>query len=60
MAAAAYSVRLLTEAADASQPTVLFSAVATGALVYGAVLLLTRPQAVRDLINLARPRATLA
>jgi len=60
MAAAAYSVRLLAEHADATQPTVLFSAVATGALVYGAVLLLTKPQAVRDLIDLARPKASLA
>ena len=59
MAAAAYSVRLLAERADASQPTVLFSAVATGAIAYGAVLLVTRPQAVRDLVSLARPNATL-
>jgi PST family polysaccharide transporter len=60
MAAAAYSVRLLAEHAHASQPTILFSAVATGALVYGGVLLLTRPQAVRDLIALARPKAGAA
>jgi O-antigen/teichoic acid export membrane protein len=59
MAGAAYGVRLLAEHASASQPTVLFSAVATGALVYGGILLLIRPQAVRDLINLARPKADL-
>jgi lipopolysaccharide exporter len=59
MAAAAYAVRSLAEHAHASQPVVLFSAVATGALVYGGILLLTRPQAVRDLVALARPKASI-
>jgi PST family polysaccharide transporter len=59
MGAAAYSVRLLAEHAGAGWPTVLFSAVATGAVVYGAILLFVRPQAVRDLITLARPKASL-
>jgi O-antigen/teichoic acid export membrane protein len=60
MAAAAYGVRIAAERAGASDPTVLFSAVATGALVYGGVLLATRPQAVRDLLTLVRPKATVA
>jgi O-antigen/teichoic acid export membrane protein len=59
MGAAAYSVRLLAEHAGAGWPTVLFSAVATGAVVYGAILLFVRPQAVRDLVTLARPKASL-
>jgi hypothetical protein len=33
--------------------------VAAGALVYGAILLFVRPQAVRDLVTLARPKASL-
>ncbi len=60
MGAAAYAVRMLAEQAGASWPTVLFSAVATGAIVYGAILLFVRPQAVRDLIALARPKAALS
>jgi hypothetical protein len=53
----AYAVRLLTEQAGASEPVVLFSAVAAGAVVYGGLLLAIRPQALRDVVALARPRA---
>jgi len=60
MAATAFAVRLAVAHAGASEPAVLFSAVVAGAVVYGGVLLAVRPQAVRDLLSLVRPRASAA
>jgi PST family polysaccharide transporter len=56
MAAAAYGLRMALEAADARPAVVLFGPVALGVLVYGGILLVTRPQALRDLVLLVRPR----
>jgi lipopolysaccharide exporter len=56
MAGAAYGVRMLLEGAGASWTVVLFVPVAVGALVYTGIVLATRPQALRDVVLLVRPR----
>jgi PST family polysaccharide transporter len=56
MAAAAYGLRMALESAGASWTVVLFVPVTVGALVYTGIVLATRPQALRDLVLLVRPR----
>ena len=56
MAATAYGLRMALEAAGASWPVVLFVPVTAAALVYTGIVLATRPQALRDLVLLVRPR----
>jgi PST family polysaccharide transporter len=56
MAATAYGLRMALEAAGASWSVVLLVPVTAGALVYTGIVLATRPQALRDLVLLVRPR----
>lgn len=56
MAGTAYGLRMLLEHAGASWTVVLFVPVTAGALVYTGIVLATRPQALRDLVLLVRPR----
>jgi O-antigen/teichoic acid export membrane protein len=60
MAAAAYGLRRLLESAGARPSVVLLVPVGVGAVVYCGIVLATRPQALRDLVLLLRPRRPAA
>ena len=59
MAGAAYGLRLLLEHAGASPTIVLLVPVAVGAGIYSGCVLVSRPQALRDLVLLLRPRRSV-
>jgi PST family polysaccharide transporter len=60
MAAVAYGLRRLLENDGARAATTLFLPVLAGAAVYAGLVLVMRPQALRDLVLLVRPRRSTA
>jgi O-antigen/teichoic acid export membrane protein len=60
MAAAAYGLRRALEAGGAGPGVTLFIPVGVGAAIYCGIVLVTRPQALRDLVLLVRPRRPAA
>ena len=60
MAAAAYGLRRVLESAGAGPGVTLFVPVALGAAIYCGIVFVTRPQALKDLLLLVRPRRPVA